>query len=333
MAEKDFKTYKEQILLLKRKKLIINDEVHAIELLKRASYFALINGYKKHFKADNGNYKEETKIEDIEKLFVFDEKLRNYLLKYLLIIERNVKSSISYNFSQKYRGALDYQNTLNYNYNVPSNIKDINELVSILTLLCGKVKHPYIEHYQNKHDGKIPLWVLINAMTFGQVSKMYQLLQMGMQQKIASDLRIDSNKELGKMLNLLTLFRNVCAHNERLYDYSVTSIDISKKYIQEVIDIDINDIKVEQQARCILGALVCCKKLLPKESSEDIFSELKIIIDNSFIDDNMKSIVEKDMGLPENWHALIVRDNTKYITAEVALNEIKLDNNKELVNV
>ena len=62
MAEKDFKTYKEQILLLKRKKLIINDEVHAIELLKRASYFALINGYKKHFKADNGNYKEETKI-------------------------------------------------------------------------------------------------------------------------------------------------------------------------------------------------------------------------------------------------------------------------------
>jgi|GEM_PF-6865311 len=39
------------------------------------------------------------------------------------------------------------------------------------------------------------------------------------------------------------------------------------------------------------------------------------------------------MGLPENWHALIVRDNTKYITAEVALNEIKLDNNKELVNV
>lgn len=307
MADKEFKTYKEQIFLLKKKKLIIEDEQHAIELLKRTSYFALINGYKKHFKSDNGNYKDGTKIEDIEELFVFDEKLRNFLLKYLLIIERNVKSSISYNFSDKFRNARDYLNTINYDYSTPDNIKGINKLVSILTSICESEDHPYINHYKNNHDGNIPLWVLVNAMTFGQVSKMYKVLKMSIQQKIASDLEIDSNKELAKMLNLLTLFRNVCAHNERLYDFCVIDTDIGKKYIQDVIDIDTSDKKVENQARRLFGALVCCKKLLPKESSEDIFIELKSIIDTSFKDEHMRTIITLDMGLPENWFSLIKR--------------------------
>ncbi len=58
MDDKKFMTYDEQIAFLEgEKKLIINDKDVARSLLKRHSYFALINGYKHPFKDKTGLYK------------------------------------------------------------------------------------------------------------------------------------------------------------------------------------------------------------------------------------------------------------------------------------
>lgn len=129
-SDKPFKTYEQQIELLKEKGLSIPNETYAVKVLKDLSYFALINGYKKAFKQD-GLY-ENASFEDIVALFKFDEKLRGILLKYILIIERKIKSSLSYHFSQKYpKCQEDYLNVNNYSY----------ECVKIATAFCALFQH------------------------------------------------------------------------------------------------------------------------------------------------------------------------------------------------
>ena len=67
--------------LQNEKRLEIHDEDYAVKLLKEHSYFALISGYKEPFKDKNGLYKLHTTIEDIYKLYIFDDQLRTLFLQ------------------------------------------------------------------------------------------------------------------------------------------------------------------------------------------------------------------------------------------------------------
>lgn len=145
---KPFMTYEQQIHKLKNeKKLEITDEDAAKDLLKKHSYFALISGYKQPFKDKKGFYKQHVSIEDIYKLYVFDDRLRALVLQYTLKIERHVKSLISYSFCQAYgEEQQHYLNATKYNYNA-ENQEEINELISRLTkIITDPNNYPYIRH-------------------------------------------------------------------------------------------------------------------------------------------------------------------------------------------
>ena len=101
--EKPFLTYQEQVDKLKKdKRLQIEDEERAIDLLKRHSYFALVSGYKKPFKKQDGTYKEHTSLEDIYALYSFDNTLRSVVFSKILVVEKHIKSLISYSFCEEY---------------------------------------------------------------------------------------------------------------------------------------------------------------------------------------------------------------------------------------
>ena len=302
--EKEFKSYDEQIKLLKSKKLIINDYEHAKGVLKNIGYFALINGYKRPFKENDGTYKSGTCFEDIEQLYYFDERLRTIILEHLLLVERTVKSSISYYFSQDNKGVNEYFNLNCYNYRGRKNIEEINRLVLILLNAYSDEKHSYIKHYKEKHNGEIPLWVLMNAMTFGQVSKMYSLLKVKTQQKICGDFNITSNSDMAKMLNMITLFRNVCAHNERLYDYKVTT-GVKLDYVKSNITVSGN-YTYENERKSLFGMLICCKCFEEGMEGISCFRDLAQMIDNSpaMKNSNISGIILKKMGLPQQWRQI-----------------------------
>ena len=95
MTEKHFLTYDEQIIFLKEKKnLKITNEEYAKKILFMTGYFPLINGYKKIYKdTETNNFQNNVTFEDIYELYLFDNDLRNIFIKYILIVERNIKSS------------------------------------------------------------------------------------------------------------------------------------------------------------------------------------------------------------------------------------------------
>ena len=130
-----------------------------------------------------------------------------------------MRSLISYAFCEVYGEQQSaYLTSANYNC-TQNNQRGIIKLIQILDRLANvNTDYEYLV-YQRRVYHNVPLWVLMNAMTFGQLSKMYSFLSSRIQSKISRNFNHVNERELEQYLNVLVLYRNVCAHNERLYDY------------------------------------------------------------------------------------------------------------------
>lgn len=294
---KAFLNYQDQVLKLKSKKLIITDENYAIGVLKQTSYFALINGYKKSFKSDNGNYISGTKFEHIVALYDFDIKISDLFFEYILIFEREIKSHISYYFSESFPNSYhDYFNVLNYDYSNDSKRMEINKFVTALYSAYDKNNsRGYMEHYMINHNKEVPLWVLVKVITFGNISRMYSLLQQKMQDTIAKEYNL-TNCQLASVLSFLTFFRNVCAHNERLYNYH-TRMEIPKSLFK-VLNNTYNAARNN-----LFSVLVCFKHVLHEDKFNAFLLRLQEIIDNFSLDccPITKESILSEMGFDTDW--------------------------------
>ena len=212
---KPFRTYEEQIdNLINRKGLIINDVPKAIADLESISYYALIDGYKDLFyNPDTRTYLTGTTFEDIRNLYDFDASLRDLIFSYSRIVEQSIRSLVSYHFAN-INGA-NQSAPANY-YPVKSSRADVSKLIKILDYEANvNPQHPYIV-YQRRTYNNVPLWVLVNTLTFGQISRMYSLLSPEIKTKVSRHFISVSERDLIQFLRVLTNFRNVCAHNTAL---------------------------------------------------------------------------------------------------------------------
>lgn len=299
-----FKTYDEQIEKLRSKKLIINDEKNAVFLLKKLSYFGLVSGYKKPFKDKEGNYKLRTKFEDIYYLYQFDDELRHILIRYLLIVELHIKSLISYNFCSVFgEQQASFIDKDNYNYNNSSDTdKIIDELVELLqNKLEEETKVSYVKHQEDNH-GNIPLWVIVKLLTFGNISKMYSCQKPEIQSAISHEFTEVNENELGTALDILTRYRNVCAHNERLYDYTYKKKRIKTNKIHEHYSLD----EKRKPFTTLFDIIIILKYLLDVNE----FSSLVDDISSAFVRLAKKTnqIQRKQllalMGFPNDWETI-----------------------------
>ena len=95
----------------------IKDREYAEEMLRQIGYFPLMGGYKHLFRISNTKkYKAGTSFEEIVSLYKFDAELRELFFKYLLQIERQMRSLMSYYFTEMY-GAEQKQYLDANNYN------------------------------------------------------------------------------------------------------------------------------------------------------------------------------------------------------------------------
>ena len=302
---KIFLSYDEQIEKLKiEKNLQVDDETYAKEVLRQTSYYSLIGGYKDIFKnPTTKKYKDGTRFEDIVELYYFDEYLRQLFLRYLIKVENEIKSQVSYFFTQQNgENQREYLDVKNYNYVGKKNQKDINKLIKILNGYATRpTDYHYINHAQKKY-GNVPLWVLTNALTFGNISKMYMLLPQNLQSKVSRSYPYINESQLVSILTILVKFRNVCAHGERLFTYRTndsipdlplhTKLGILKKGTQFVYGK--ND---------LFSVVIALRYLLEDNWYKEFIKELKKLIDKYL--KKHDSITEQElyekMGFPENW--------------------------------
>lgn len=298
---KKFKTYDELVEFLKKdKQLLIPDEEKAKQVLKKTGYFSLISGYKDIFKNPiTKKYFERTTIDDIYSLYQFDRELRSIFLKYILIAERSIKASLSYNFSETY-GELQTEYLAISNYDFANNKSGIHKLISIFSgHLSDNSDYIYIKHYQNKYQN-VPLWVMIQVITLGQVAHMFDYLKATVPIKICKDFHNMDRMQMHTFLSVMTKHRNACAHGERFFNY-VTKDSIKNTVIHKKLGI------AEVNGRFVCGKndlfseVIILKYLLDKEDFRDFYYELKRCIQKRKPDKGILNM----MGFPENWMKII----------------------------
>ncbi len=218
--EKIFKTLDEQISILQSKGLTIPDENYAKEILLRENYFFL-SGYRHLFIGNEStrSFLPGTTFNELYSLFYFDRHIRNILFRNLLIIENNIKSIMAYHLSMKY-GIREEQYLKQQNFVRDVDRKrQVNDLLKKLKrqIRINGGQHQATQHYI-EHYGYIPLWIVVKILSFGIVGEFYSILKTDDQRAIAEFFQAKAENLL-IWLPILANYRNLCAHEDVLYDH------------------------------------------------------------------------------------------------------------------
>lgn len=253
--DKPFKTIDEQIEILESRGVSVGPD--AFRVLRREGYYSVVNGYKDPFIDKDASrmrgkdvYRAGTRFEDMYALFCFDRNLRMTMLRYFAMAEATLKTVCSYQFASRYGDQLyayldpgNYRDEDPYRNRIRRLIGDFNKALGRSAQRSSKGKE-YILHYLREHD-EVPIWIVLRRMTFGQAFKFFEF-QTG---KVRSDIARSysslyrethekpykiHDRKLRLVYDHVKDFRNICAHEERLYCARVApSRDIS---LMNVID-------------------------------------------------------------------------------------------------
>ena len=304
MIDKQFKNLEEQIEILKYKGMTINDEDYAKKILLRENYF-FISGYRYPFmrSATDKHFLEGVTFEEMYSLFLFDRGIRNVFFKYLLVIENNLKSIISYQLSKKYGyKERTYLKAKNFT-NDKSKQKQVSDLIRKMKrqIRVNGSKHTATAHYLSNY-GYVPLWILVKVLSFGIVGELFSIMKYDDQVKI-SDIYNISLDEFSTYLPILSNYRNLCAHEDILYE-NRTQKKIKGTIYHQLLNIDKNEEgEYVKGTNDLFALLIIMKRMLSYEEFKDMCLEIDKEKEN--LEYNLHSIkIDKildRMGFPSNY--------------------------------
>ena len=304
MGAKVFKTIDEQVEILKSKGLVIDDESNAKDILLRENYFFL-NAYRSVFISHDGTRKfiPGTTFDELYSLFKFDRQIRNIIFKNILIIENNYKSMLSYVLSKSYGyKERDYLNPNNFD-NTKAKSKQINDLLRKLKrqIRINATQNRATSHYINNY-GYIPLWVSVKVLSFGIISELYSVLKPEDQNQLASMYHIKSI-DLLNYLPILANYRNLCAHEDILFDHRTQkAIDDTKYHTMLQIELNEEDEYIYGK-RDLFALILILKSMLSADDFKMLMNELIYEFDS--LEGKLKSVsidvVLRKMGFPSNY--------------------------------
>ena len=266
---KQYKNPNDLVEYLISKGININDKEDTLNKIKRYSYYSIVNSYKDVFKDSENNYKNNVSFDEIFALYEFDKNIRAIFLKYILEIETIIKSLISEIISSKY-GIDDYLIVENFDDSVDSSIiiDNINKIKEEINKQNGK--HEALTHYISEYNF-VPPFVLTKILTLGELSRLYTMLKQVDRQTISKQFKI-SDKLLKQIMKNITMVRNICAHNDRLFSFHskffMTFKEIDKEYVNKDNSTNIY---------MIMASMQC---LLDEKKSKDFENQINVEINN-----------------------------------------------------
>lgn len=304
---KIFKNLDEQINILKTKGLIIADEEKTKHILLKENYF-FISGYR-HLLMKN--YKDKSFVkgatfDELYAIFSFDRHIRNICFKNILIIENNIKSIISYQLSKKYGfQEKNYLKASNYTTD-PIKGRQVHDVLNKMRkqLAFNGKKHSATMHYLTNY-GYIPMWILVKVLSFGLMSEFYCILKTEDKQEIA-DLYHINYEEMEVYLYLLANFRNLCAHEDILYDHR-TQRAIPNNTIHKILEIEKKENEYIYGKNDLFALIIIFKYMLEPSEFREMIREMSYEID--ILEGKIKSVpvesILNRIGFPTNWRNII----------------------------
>lgn len=229
---KDFHytTSEEQIIQLKAKGLLFDDESVAKRNLDKYGYYNIINSYRGPYQTImNGKkvYLANTTFEQIFSMFSLDHNLRNSIMASMLDLEECLRAAtaevIAKNFGLDHAVYLEFKN---FTDRPASNPKfNLRNILGTLLANTHSGKNP-IRYYRETYD-IVPPWILLKGTYFSTLVNLIKCLKHPQKQQLLHLLVSDLDNEIHpEIISLFqtTLFicldyRNAAAHGGRIYNF------------------------------------------------------------------------------------------------------------------
>ena len=203
----------------------------------------------------------------------------------------------------------NFENFKNINVGADKKQKQIRFIQTLIgninKNIAKNMENKYIKHYMTKY-GFTPLWVLVNILSFGDICNFYKLMKQKERIVISKELNINEF-DLTSLLSILSKTRNLCAHDERLYNYEFsTNVSINDTKYHSLLNISKINNRYVMGKNDLFAVVISLKLLLSKDDygrfHHKLFSRI-MSIQSKLTTITLKDVLNS-MNFPNNWHDL-----------------------------
>lgn len=250
---KDWKSYQDQLTLLKSRGMIVTDEPKALDYLERIGYYRLSGywypfrerseiccpldplscqkptvGKNKKTKTDKlvfDQFIQGTSFQNAVDLYVFDKKLRLLVMDAIERIEIALRVDLSHRLGKYDKFAYlrpelfhdSFSNELIPNTGLTSH----HDWLTKHATLINRSREEFIRHNREKYGLPVAIWVACEVWDFGTMSTLFAGMKEDDQDAIANEYGISNGRIFATWLRSLNYLRNVCAHHSRLWNRNI----------------------------------------------------------------------------------------------------------------
>lgn len=302
--DKPFLSIDGQIKLLKSRKLnILDDRIEEIRKFLLNNNYYRISGYTLTLRK-NDEFYPNVSFDNIRQIYGFDKRLRHIILFLTEEIEIRLKSILAYYHAKKY-GSMGYEDINSFHCvdKCRVNEKAVNDFLMVQKKANQQKKRMteselFLKHFKENNSDKLPVWAYVEILTISDISKIYGILDIDIQQQIAKEFGYchgTANELLANLLHSVTVVRNICAHGGRLYNRKFIRKPKLSRQQKSLLRVENNRIIYDR----LFSFILVLKELsLPEDFGLLKEHLLELITRYPFVD-------MKYYGFPENWKDIL----------------------------
>lgn len=224
---KVFKTYDEQIALLRSRGMRIDDEEYARAVLEQVNYYRL-SGYwyslrrmSENSPGRSDDFVDGTMFEHVTALYDFDERLRSQVFQVVSTIELALRAMLGHELGRVDPHIHLRSDLLGSLARAPQSADepsaDYNRWLSRYRKELRDSREDFVAHHNETYGGRLPIWAAVEVMDFGALNYLYRLSPDNVRQDIAARTNL-TPAQLGSWIKSLNIVRNYSAHHARMFN-------------------------------------------------------------------------------------------------------------------
>ncbi|MFD7153102.1 Abi family protein [Kribbella sp. NPDC059898] len=196
-----------------------------------------------HSRRDD-RFVEGTTFRQVVRLYDTDRRLKLHLLDALERIEIAVRVLVGFTLGRRGAyahlspGNLDGRFTRSGSGRPSTHDRWLRKVLAAQS----RSSEDFVQHFQGKYDGRLPVWVVTEILDFGSMSYLFQGLKAADRNEIAGRLGVvdqsggGNGTALANWLRVLNYVRNVCAHHSRLWNRNLVD-QLAPRHLRSIPDL------------------------------------------------------------------------------------------------
>ena len=184
--------------------------------------------YDKASRTRSDQFLPKTNLEQVLALYRFDERLRAITFQELSRIEVGLRALIGYTLGKDHPylhlaslrlGPSGFDKENNHETD------EYRKWIKSYNINLSRSQEDFIKHYKKEYASKLPIWVAVHILEWGQLATLFKMAPIHCQDSIADSLHL-SRSQVNSWLDILRILRNICAHQGRLFNRTLRQVKL-----------------------------------------------------------------------------------------------------------